>query len=467
MKLAWRRIYLSSVIALFVVIAPVLLLYASGYRFDFNSQKIYQSGVLTVNSLPKRVQVLIDGKIRAKKTPAVIENIKPQTHQFRVEKDGFWAWEKQINIIPGQATVLNNITLVKKSSPWPIAQGEFFNSAQSPDRKYLALITKDDILKIINLSDATEKSFELLRNPDLTEGLNVSNFQSVTFTWSSNSRDLMVAFKNNLINQVFLLNLDGEEIVPLDSSLLADCQALLFYPQNSKKLFCATNNYGYIVNLENNSQELLVNERPLAPVNNGEQIFFLTNSNNQIMLWRASATDQPFSEQLGELPWSENYVLDSKNPDVLLAINSTTEQAYVLAAQIDGSYDLSELPYAAGGFFWSNDFSKLLVYNQFELWVYNLNNNQSELISRGSQVVKNAVLNFAASLAFYTQENALFAIEVEDHNGHYAFQLLDEKIQNLFIDPSGKIIYFLSQKNGQMVLYSFTAHEAGIFDIDL
>ncbi|MGD0577154.1 MAG: hypothetical protein ABSA74_03715, partial [Candidatus Staskawiczbacteria bacterium] len=61
-----RLIILLSCVACFVIIAPILVAYSEGYRFDFEKDKIVATGGIYVRTFPAADKIIIDSDISEK-----------------------------------------------------------------------------------------------------------------------------------------------------------------------------------------------------------------------------------------------------------------------------------------------------------------------------------------------------------------------------------------------------------------
>lgn len=87
---------------LLVAFAMLIYFYANGYRFNIFNQKIIQTGVVSVESNIMGAQLSLNGKITGK-TPKST-SLEIGTYDVKVQKDAYYPWEKQINILEGKST---------------------------------------------------------------------------------------------------------------------------------------------------------------------------------------------------------------------------------------------------------------------------------------------------------------------------------------------------------------------------
>ena len=116
----WQRKFLFSFFFfLFLIFGPTLILYSLGYRFDFEKKRLTKTGGIFVKAIPKEVEVLINGKIKKKTDPffgsLLIENLLPKKHKIKVEKEGYFPWEKELEVKEGMVTEVKNLILFPKN----------------------------------------------------------------------------------------------------------------------------------------------------------------------------------------------------------------------------------------------------------------------------------------------------------------------------------------------------------------
>ena len=113
-----RTSLFSILLGSFLVLAPLFFLYSQGYRIDFQSTRIAQTGAFYLKANPSRVDILIDGSL-IKKTDFLFgslltKNFFPDSYFLEVVKDGYHSWQKILPIHEQQVTEAKNILLYIK-----------------------------------------------------------------------------------------------------------------------------------------------------------------------------------------------------------------------------------------------------------------------------------------------------------------------------------------------------------------
>lgn len=138
-----RTILFLICVFLFISVAPIIVLYSQGFRFDFGLKKFTQTGGFFVKAEPKQVEIFIDGKL-IKKTDfffgsALIENLIPKKYKIRLEKTGYSPWEKVLEIKEKGVTEVKNIVLFPQNPNFTILTKDVENFWFSPDERKIIL----------------------------------------------------------------------------------------------------------------------------------------------------------------------------------------------------------------------------------------------------------------------------------------------------------------------------------------
>jgi len=95
----------------------MVLFYSEGYRFDFETNKIIETGGFYIKTNPEEVTISINDKI--KKTTSnfsrnvLIQDLTPKTYNIKVSKLGYFPWEKNLKITEKKVNEVD-VTLFKE-----------------------------------------------------------------------------------------------------------------------------------------------------------------------------------------------------------------------------------------------------------------------------------------------------------------------------------------------------------------
>lgn len=98
MKLRNRFSLVGLGVVIFLIITPVLVLFARGFQLDLKNRQFIKTGILVVATQPDKAQVVIDDKPFKRLTPSTVRFLLPGDYVVRVEKDGYFSWTKRLSI---------------------------------------------------------------------------------------------------------------------------------------------------------------------------------------------------------------------------------------------------------------------------------------------------------------------------------------------------------------------------------
>ena len=132
-----RRILPWIFIGIFLVVAPALVFYTAGYRWNPKKGKVELNGTIIFDSTPAGASIKIDGRPTDFVTPVTVQDMPPGIHQFSVEKSGYRSWQKSLEVRSEHVTFANTITLWKDTQPSLFTSGTTTSLSISPDLRYL------------------------------------------------------------------------------------------------------------------------------------------------------------------------------------------------------------------------------------------------------------------------------------------------------------------------------------------
>ena len=184
---AKRALFVLAALA-FLVLGPLVVLYAWGYRYNFNEQRVDVTGILYVKSYPRRASVLLDGVLKSETTPAQLTGLKPGTYRVTVERDGSWPWTKQLPVVAQRATFAEDVVLFRREPLQQlVATGTLSDLSSSPDGELVASVkaATSSPARVLTLRDS--RTGQLVMQQTLAPSL--APYQLL---WSNSSRRLAI-----------------------------------------------------------------------------------------------------------------------------------------------------------------------------------------------------------------------------------------------------------------------------------
>jgi hypothetical protein len=114
-----RLIILLACVACFLIVAPILVAYSMGYRFDFEKIKITATGGIYIRTFPAAEQIIIDSKLLEKpglfSNSIFVQSLLPKNHTVSIKKNSYYDYFKTLTVAENQVTKLENVILFKKN----------------------------------------------------------------------------------------------------------------------------------------------------------------------------------------------------------------------------------------------------------------------------------------------------------------------------------------------------------------
>ncbi len=165
-------------IAIFVGLFSFSLFITYGYRFDFEENEVVQTSVIDVCTIPKQADLFLDGEFNNDKACQKIYGLDLGAHDLKVEKEGYYTWNKSIYLDSEQVSQYPFVFLI----PYP----EFYSTIilnenadqvwMSPNQSLYAIY--GEVFNVIKVYSASRIAPYIIETPANIENL----------TWIDNSR---------------------------------------------------------------------------------------------------------------------------------------------------------------------------------------------------------------------------------------------------------------------------------------
>jgi len=423
MNIKLRRLYFILIIIVFLVVAPALLTYAIGYRFDFEQNKIVQVGIISIETKPRDCQIYIDGVLHDKTTPTIINNLLPKRYTIEIKKEGYFTYTKTVDVNSGLSTVFPDIRLFKNDIKINMLDSDIIRSELSPDKKLLAYSTKNSfIILSINTGKLIMEDSKKYEISDIF--------------WSPDSSKIILTSSNN---KNYLINIRNSKISDL-SEFFKQQISNINWDKDSNNLFYGTSSNSFKNFDLNSKNDNTVLNFPIERnyyVNNDYIIYYngkaliktdLKTKNNKVILNQVNDPKYKF--------------LDSKNSFVpIIDLNNKT--LYLFDETEDSYIEIDEQVQNAS---WSPSEFQLLLNNENTLWVFDLKENEKFLLMRSSQTINNAGWYPTSDYIVANNNGKIKIIEFDDYNLNN-FELIDAETNELYISENGKYIYYIDNEN--------------------
>lgn len=260
-----RRVIFYSLVLIFIIATPPIILYARGYSFDWQTKKLVQTGGFYLKSSPSDAIILIDGKNK-KTTPRLIPRLVPKNYNVAVAKDGFFSWQKNLEIKPQLVTEARNIILFPKS------------------------ITPEKVS-----SSATSTILDFLTSPqDKLFRQQAQNIASSSAGWLNHGTDIFYLDRANFI--LYRRDIGGFIKEQLSRESLPSNTYALSASTNNRFLAQDPQNNLYFLNSDAGSFELIGNQVQEARFSGDNKKFLIRTANELWILYLEDILIQPYKK---------------------------------------------------------------------------------------------------------------------------------------------------------------------------
>lgn len=421
-----RRIlyYIFSVV--FVVLTVVIILYASGYRYDLRQKDIYQSGLLVLrcNTVPNRV--FIDGKERKIASNTIkVNNLKPGSHDVRLEKDGYIPWQKTVIINPGEASTHRNIDFFREGN-FELLLAELQVTAVSPSGKLLAYTksSSPNAVSVFNLENEREEYASLQASDAIT-----------AIEWSPTENDIMVSFAN--LAQRALINLPARNI-----------QVLQFLPSKTEPMSFSRQNPGHLH---------LLREKNLIDLNTitGQQVTLLSDivgwkeyGNRLIAVEQQGGTtnlivyEDGTSKTLFALPALQSPSITESESDII-TVHDQESRTLVLGFKQSGKYQTRTFT-GTTHLAWLEEKDLLVFGNEVELFLYVPKTDETVLLTRSGVQFQEIGWLSPLPVVYVSQETGLQLLQIQDLAIQQAVTISSHPARSVLPHNKGNTVFIIT-----------------------
>lgn len=225
-----RRTYFFLLVVIFFLVAPAVTLYSQGYTFNLTSLTFNKTGAIFVSTSPKGIRIFINNTLETVTGDTIfsqgklISHLVPGTYDVRIEKDGYFPWEKTLQVDPQLVTEARNIFLVPRETTPVVIDEKVSDMIASASNAKIAYV-KSDGAAILDVS--SPKIIPLITN--LQEKVGKMRFGA------DENYLLIESFLKNKVRK-YLLNTTSGETADIQEDELNPFVKMRQYPQSEPKV---------------------------------------------------------------------------------------------------------------------------------------------------------------------------------------------------------------------------------------
>jgi hypothetical protein len=161
MRLRNRFLLVGLGVVLFVATTPFLVLYARGFKIDWENRQFVKTGALVVKTEPTKAEIYINDEKHESLTPANVRFILPGDYNIRLEKENYQSWTKRLTIKSQLVTWANsNREYIALFLSTPQKQKTWLGTEISLGADNLIYFREGGLLKKLNPENTDTQSIE-------------------------------------------------------------------------------------------------------------------------------------------------------------------------------------------------------------------------------------------------------------------------------------------------------------------
>jgi len=433
MTIRTRRFIYISFILTFLLIAPLLVLYTAGYRWNNYHNRLQKIGSLVIRTMPRTVTINVADMHVTKTTPWRYNELLPNEYVITITKDGYDTWQKKMTIYQGETTFAEHVYLFKNHSQPQIMSNTIIDYWTYQDKQNSSVFIANNTLQLLNHRTGNQEQLVEFTQP-IVDSLWSDDQNTLLLKTSGGWQIWSNAHRNALTN------------VNQNFKSSNNCK---FRPGENNAIYCQDPSAVYEHHLITNDTKTLVTVTSTEKIVDfllTDKLYYLSQNDMDSNVYLK--IQDPFSQSYPDflLPSSSGYhiihadynsisILDEQNHILYLLNLSNEETSFNRSSRIIN--DVSDVLF--------NDRGDILYYNDWEVWIYR--NNETQLITRQSQTIIQAFWYPSYNHIGVLSENGIKLIELDRRDQQNSTTVTTwEDIKKASLDKEAEHIYFLSSE---------------------
>ncbi|NOQ68439.1 hypothetical protein GQ568_03280 [Patescibacteria group bacterium] len=442
-----------------------MLFYSFGYKYNIEEKKTVRTGAIIIKTYPEKVDIYKNDLLYKNNRTIVnlfsdfikIDNLKIGKYNIKAKKEGYFSWEKNINVRGGTVTELKNIVLLKKNynkniilSKIGISLNE--NNVWTNNNKNKIAYKKENgeklSLNIFSFNKNEEKIVVDLNKVPFSRIQKGYSLDNVIFSEDDTKIILKIVTTTKTI--WYLVDMENKNRIYDLTAILKENEEIKNRWNFSfgKSLFYTKNNILYKFDYSNIFSEKLLEDVNSFLIQN-DHIYFLNSNDNKLRY--SDINNLSDIKNVTVMPEDFNFKLLSKiirNDTNHYLILSSSGKLYFINNRNKVSLINSSVKKAN---FYYND-ERIIYSNDHEIWIYYIKEKISqpskkeftnELITRFSGNISNVFLYKDEEHLFYKEGDVFKFSEIDDRDKRNIFEIMKIDNDNIFYLRDANSLYYI------------------------
>ncbi|MBI2485287.1 PEGA domain-containing protein [Candidatus Uhrbacteria bacterium] len=433
-----RSILFWSFFFVFLLIAPLVILYTSGYRYNPATKRLAQTGGISVTSIPRGAALTLNGKRTKYLSPALLRFVPPGAATLRISKEEFLPLDMRFPVVRRQTALLEDIVLWRRSVPTPLEQDPTLLTPNHRGTTYALAVTSGNWTEVwmVDFRDP-KKRLLITRLPSLATG-------RLIIEWSPDDEWILLVPKDRPADSLFV-RFDGTQPArtaeTISKALTSPLSSITWIEGDPHRLLATTKN-GSLLWEPGRAAENIPVEAVLAK--RGERIYTLATDKNRTVVMEGYGLE---GMPLASLPPSSYRFAES--PETYLTLSDKTSLVVLSLASKENSLVLKT---DATMFAWSPDKKSIAYSNGYTTALLHLPSGKTTILSHTSDP--------STALAWHPKGTALVIAEAKElvaydlSVGRAVTPLTAARgVSTIIFEKDGEAFWFLGNVNEANGLY--------------
>lgn len=418
-----RYLLLLLGFAVFLIAAPLIVLYVRGITYDFTSKSFVQTGIFSVRTEPENVDIFLNNKLK-RQSSGDINFVTPGQYQVTLKKDGYQTWSKLLDLEAGQVTYVN-----PANNPIYL----FFSSpkAQNLSGGVLDFYTKNNSLLFL-----TAQTVVVSQNSNPLQQTSYVLPETVNRILATDDSGNFVLADNTASStpDLLLFNSKTGNFIDL-SGLFPNLPQIQF--DGNGNLFALSDNVLYQINPAQKTKTSVLQDVKTFYFQ-GSNLYYIAIAQNsgQLSLNLSQAPFTQNQELVADVPqFIDGQLLVTFGKQIFLLADNNLYQANTTMQPIASGISQSNL---------DPDDSNISIFHNGEFDYYDTFGQNLNFVTRSGQPLNNLGVNNSIGYAFYANGSGINAIELDTRDSQNQYILYQSpNVQKFTVGSSGQNIILL------------------------
>lgn len=242
MKKAPRNFLFALVLVIFGIAAPILILYALGYRYDDDTHALRKTATIGLEFESQSIKVFFDDIFIAdKKDSVIIPGVTSALHHITLTKNDAISWEQDVETSPGKVSWLSNIILYRANlgrSTVTETKENVLAATPSSTQNSFATVVQIDNTKKIQIRDRKTQNVTASTTEntikETSNNITALSYEKMFFTQNDSWLVIPVILTNNENNYIAISTKDGSfyslsSFIPANTPLFTEANDQVVY----------------------------------------------------------------------------------------------------------------------------------------------------------------------------------------------------------------------------------------------